>query len=374
MKGIYDGYTPYPHKGEACFAGANTGRGFIGSYHVIVPEGSFDDGLERVYIIKGGSGTGKSTLMKKAAAEAEKRNLPVKYCYCGSDPDSLDAVILDGRIAVLDGTAPHVLDMKYPGACSSLIDVSRFWSEEQLEEQKEAIIAYSQRKSALYQSAYQYLRAAEVLDNEITQTLFHAIDREKMRRWAERMAKSLCGREVRKAVSGKAEAKSVYTCGITMKGMVSLSTFAEKAEARWGVNDVYGSASLLFNELGSAFIRLGLSVEYGRIPVNDKICGLYVPDIRCAFTVNRGGEEENGKTLNMSRFIVKERFDPIKGRLKFTRKCINSMLDEAVSLLAEAGEQHHALEKIYIDRMDFKALNRYTNQVLGKIGEKLTTS
>lgn len=35
---------------------------------------------------------------------------------CASDPDSLDAIIdYDGRLAMADGTAPHVIEAKFPG-------------------------------------------------------------------------------------------------------------------------------------------------------------------------------------------------------------------------------------------------------------------
>lgn len=368
MRGIYDGYVTVRQSGESYFAGANTGRGFRGSYDVIAPEGE----IERLYIIKGGSGTGKSTLMKKAAAEAEKRGLPVRYYFCGSDPDSLDAVVLDGRIAVLDGTAPHVVDMKYPGACSSLIDVSRFWNAEELEENKEEIIALAKRKSERYRSAYRYLAAAETLEGEMTETLLHALDLAKLRAYVARTAKALGGKESKRELRGPAREDSFYTCGVTMKGLAAFEPLLDKAETVISVNDVFGSASLLLEELGKAFLNLGLAVEVAKIPVNDRRCGLYVPEVGCAFAVNRDGGENGGeKCVNMSRFLEKEPFEQCRGRLKFTQKCVNAMLDEAAELLMEAGESHFALEKLYIGSMDFKALNRYANAVIAEIVERL---
>ena len=60
---------------------------------------------ERRYIIKGGPGCGKSTLMRRIAHEAEQRGLEVEYYDCSSDPDSLDGIVLPSLgIAMFDGT------------------------------------------------------------------------------------------------------------------------------------------------------------------------------------------------------------------------------------------------------------------------------
>ena len=84
------------------FLGANTPAGFVSKF-----DGFYDclDGW-RVFILKGGPGTGKSTLMKKVA---EAVDCECEYIYCSSDPRSLDAVIFnDLKTAIADGTAPHV--------------------------------------------------------------------------------------------------------------------------------------------------------------------------------------------------------------------------------------------------------------------------
>ena len=86
------------------FLGANSPSGFYSLYHELLPTEQADG----IYIIKGGPGCGKSTLMRRVAALAEEAGEPVEYILCSGDPASLDAVVLpEKRVALVDGTAPH---------------------------------------------------------------------------------------------------------------------------------------------------------------------------------------------------------------------------------------------------------------------------
>ena len=69
------------------FLGCPTQDGFVTNIHsLIASEGYF------TYIIKGGPGTGKSSLMKLSASSLKELDKPELY-FCSSDPGSLDAVI-----------------------------------------------------------------------------------------------------------------------------------------------------------------------------------------------------------------------------------------------------------------------------------------
>ena len=86
------------------FLGANSPAGFYSLYdHLIPPETA-----RAVYILKGGPGCGKSTLMRRVAGRMEAAGLEVEYILCSGDPDSLDAILIpEKQVAIVDGTAPH---------------------------------------------------------------------------------------------------------------------------------------------------------------------------------------------------------------------------------------------------------------------------
>ena len=87
------------------FLGANSSDGFVSRF-----ESAYSpDGRWRCYIIKGGPGTGKSTFIRRIISAMAEQGEKIEIIPCSSDPSSLDAAIFpDKKIAVFDGTAPHV--------------------------------------------------------------------------------------------------------------------------------------------------------------------------------------------------------------------------------------------------------------------------
>ena len=87
------------------YLGAATSEGAID----FIPQLT-EDVYRRIYI-KGRSGTGKSTILKKMITEADKRGFDMEIYHCGFDPDSLDMVIFrELSLALFDATDPHSHD------------------------------------------------------------------------------------------------------------------------------------------------------------------------------------------------------------------------------------------------------------------------
>ena len=140
-------------KDLSIFLGANTGRGFRSLYDETID--SLDP--ERLYILKGGAGCGKSSLMKRVAAEGSARGLRVLRILCSGDPDSLDGVFLpDLGAALFDGTSPHVLEPDLVGQRGFYVDLSRF-----ITAPAGDLRGWSEAYRAHYRKAYRYLSAAD---------------------------------------------------------------------------------------------------------------------------------------------------------------------------------------------------------------------
>ncbi|MDD4262209.1 MAG: hypothetical protein PHS89_08440, partial [Syntrophaceticus schinkii] len=71
------------------FPGGNTCLGFYSFYNYIIGEDA-----QRIWVLKGGPGTGKSTFMKQIGKELLERGIDLEFHWCSSDRDSLDALAI----------------------------------------------------------------------------------------------------------------------------------------------------------------------------------------------------------------------------------------------------------------------------------------
>lgn len=156
------------------FPGANTSKGFISNFTSIVPPWEKDS---FTYILKGGPGVGKNTLMKKLAAYASASGYNVEEFRCASDPDSFDGIrIIEKNIVVLDGTKPHIIDPECPGISDIIVDLGFFKDTDILKSKKERLLRLLRENKAHYNFAYSYLNTAYELKKEAVKSIENIID------------------------------------------------------------------------------------------------------------------------------------------------------------------------------------------------------
>lgn len=349
MKSVYDCWKTVETDAHG-FAGANTPAGFCSSYDIIADERS----MERVYIIKGGAGTGKSTLMYKIASAAEKQGRRCEYYLCGSDPDSLDCVVIDGKIAVLDGTAPHVREMKYPGASSSMIDISRFWDSSVLIPHREELVQRSAAKTAAYASSYRWLAAADAVHREQIALSAKLFDEEKARGYIGRLLGKL-------GKIQQGESRMLWSHAVTMKGRWRIKF--RPGTRTFRVSDYYGTAAVFMNLLNRILTEEKIAHTTYSLPLTDTLSAVYLTDSGITFAVG----ESDGTVVNMKRFVKETVPEGLRGRIRLSGEITESCLNAASEALADAAEQHFAIESVYKPAMDFKALNKYNETVTREI-------
>ena len=162
------------------FPGANTGKGFVSRFDGIIPPW---EKPQYTYVLKGGPGVGKNTLMKTVASRAIQKGFTVEEFHCASDPNSLDAVrVTELGIVLLDGTAPHSIDPVFPGAEDEVIDLGHFKNRTEFLKYRGELQALFQENKAHYSAAYAFLGAAYTLKKEAISAAKTAVDLDKLRR------------------------------------------------------------------------------------------------------------------------------------------------------------------------------------------------
>ena len=140
------------------FPGNNTPLGFFSYYKHILGQRE----ANKIVCIKGGPGTGKSTFMNRIAEYFASMDEDIDYLHCSADENSLDGIVLkDRRIAVIDGTSPHITDPVTPGAVDKIVNLGEFWDEDAIAVNKSEIIDLNEETSRWYRIAYNYLSAAK---------------------------------------------------------------------------------------------------------------------------------------------------------------------------------------------------------------------
>ena len=199
-----------------------------------------------MYLIKSGPGCGKSAaLMKRLAVKAEQRGL--SSIHCASDPDSLNGVIfLDKRAAIVDATAPHVVD-RTPGAEEQVVSLYHTLDADALHAHADEVKRLFAQNTALRSRAARYIASAGSLLLDSRRAEACSANFEKVRRYVKR----LCARTLPRLPEGASASEELrLLSAITPKGPVFYRGTVQALADRYVVfHDDYGAVSRLLLEL-----------------------------------------------------------------------------------------------------------------------------
>ncbi len=357
------------------FAAANSGRGFANFYNQVFA----GESIERKYLIKGGPGTGKSSFMKKISTKASEKGYSVEFYNCSSDPSSLDAVVIEGRVALMDATSPHSVECELAGARDNIVDLGAFWNSDGLEENIEQIKRLSAQKSSNYATAYAFLGSAMALEDEARRLSNMFTNHEKLETAVKRLVKKMPGGE-------KYELKTGLCNSIGMRGQVRFDTYERSAAIVYYIDDFYKTGSLLLSMLASEGMKKGCKMRISYEPLDPTHPdALYFEACNTAFVLREKKSEpteENKekiyKYINMKRFVdfgcakmSKKQVKTIRNEYKTAIRFCEALVEEAATALKNAGEAHFELEKIYVKNMDFAAQSRFTDNFVEELIEYL---
>ena len=332
------------------FAGVMGAEGFVSRFR-----NWFDPrDLKRVFYLKGGPGTGKSTLLKGLAAHARRLGLDCLTFRCSSDPHSLDGVLVPKvGFGAVDATPPHSLECTLPGAVDELVDLGRCWDGALLRPLREEIAQLQARKAACYANARKYLATLRLVRLDGDGLVEEAFLTEKMAAAAQRTAVKWLPLQ-----KGEGRVRPCFSAALTPQGPVELIQRAlPPSTAVIQVADKRGTGFRFLQALVREGVRRGQDgvLFYDPLFPEERPAHLWFPRARVAF-VSAPWEGEVAATVNMERFIRREGLAPHRARLAFDRRAEGEFTRGAVQELAAAHALHGELERLYVPAMDFQAV------------------
>ncbi len=347
------------------FLGANTPEGFYSLFPELY---SPEDGW-RLYIIKGGPGTGKSTLMKRIAAAADRRGQFCERIYCSSDPESLDAVIIPSlKVSIADGTPPHVIEPKYPGVSEKFLDLGLFRDDRKLEASREEIIETTKENSFYHKKCVDFLLAARSCRNDTASVVIPSMKIASLHKFSEKLSEKL----LNSICDTPVKMKKRIISAVTPEGIRDFShTVGALSERTVVLYDNFGCAAaviLKFLSLRAAENGIEGYCCYDFMnPVSSPVA-LILPSLGLAFQRVKGKPEKNESlTVNCMRFYDSTVLSRHKNRLAFNSRSENEMISGAGECLIKAKATHDRLEKYYISAMDFEKMNDFSEKLIKEI-------
>lgn len=351
-------------KEKHVFAGNNTEVGFYSCFdHVFNPAE-----LNHLYILKGGPGVGKSSFMKKFAAEMVKKDFSVEYIHCSSDNESLDGIIIpELKIAFVDGTAPHTIDPAIPGAVDEIVNLGAFLNGSQLEKHRHQIMQINQTKSCLYKSAYRYFKAAGIISEEINSLYGKFINIKKFNEVCNEAINKLYHDDISLKKSSKI--KKMFLESYTANGYVKhTQTMCQDKRICAVIGENTNYTSEFLKKIADEAVKRGYDVElYLRPLTPDKLQHVFIPELNMMAIssesyVTNGFEEVFDIHGIMDTDNLRTRISEIENNLHLHEMLIKDALEK----LSETKKYHELLEVFYINSMDFNSVDECFNSILNR--------
>lgn len=347
------------------FLGGNTSEGFFSYYDYLLRQSE----ARKIYVIKGGPGTGKSTLMKKVGEWAAENGFETDYIYCSSDPDSLDGLVIpEMKIAMVDGTSPHIVDPKTPGAVDTIIHLGECWNEKKMIKNKADIINTNAKIGEHFRLSYEHLKAAGVL-YAAKQKIYEKIIKPEA---VQKNAAEIIHSEIKEfSPSGTAFRRKLFASSYGPVGYIS---HAETI----GCGKKYvlrGSASRQIAEkVADALSEYGYDTElfYNPLAPRDEIMHIYVPELDLGiFTEDlaSGVSCADAEIIDSRNFADRYLLDEYIGELDNLSRAIDRQTDEACKIIASAKALHDKLEGYYVPNMDFTASGKICDKIIAELEE-----
>ena len=354
---------------SGCFIRANTYLGPRGYFENIL-ESYY---IEKIYIVKNRCG---SYMLNYILDEIkESKYFPeCEYFISPDDLNRIDCLLIKELNTVIIAENPGIYNIlaKYPLIVENIIDFGDFFDENYLLERKEELISLRNKKNDCNILGYKFLNAANEICENIIRLSHKYIDFDKINLSVRRLSSKYINEKHLKENIKKPD-RYRFIDYISAAGQGETDIYESGAEKIFYItneNDLVWHYTKYIEKQFSHLCRTVCSDSLNP----ERIKAVYLEDFKILFIIKERKDnriyDEKYNFINMERFSSPDFKKENKQKLKFMKKCRNSLIEEAVKYFKEAEHINKSIENIYISSVNAvksAEKNKYTEAVIKKI-------
>ncbi len=349
------------------FPGGNTSEGFFSYYRYLLEKGH-----KRIFVIKGGPGVGKSTLMKKIGDRMIELGYEVEFHYCSSDNQSLDGIaIVEAGIVMVDGTAPHTIDPRYPGGLDEIVNMGEFWNLAAMEGNVGNIMASTNEVSRLFARAYRFFKAARSVAENIIAMNQNCMDFSAVNMITRKLERELLNPVYRPEADNTIGAeRHLFSCAYTPEGFVDFSDSILSGIKRvYCLNGDMGTGKTsIMKKIADRALEKGLDVEIYHTPlIPDKIGTVLIKELDTAITTSPLLQNKGHETIDLDQYRDNGVLTGFAADLQSDHALLDDLLARGIDHIRLAKKEHDVLEHYYVPNMNFAAAAEKYEEILSRI-------
>lgn len=342
------------------FASSHTSQGF----YTFIPE--LIKGLDKVIILKGAPGTGKSTFIRLVGETMLEQGLEVEFWVSALDAITPDGVYLPQlSIAVINGSLPESIDPHYAGIREQLINLGEYWDLEAIEAHRAEIINLVDQMEISQQQVYKHLKEAGRVKADIRQINAQNLSMEKLGFVTQQLAS-----EILESRSGE---KHYFAGALTIDGLVDyVHELSNACQKRYIFKGPAGSGkSMVIGELARQARERGYFLEYYHCGLEvDNLSMVIIRDLQIAL-IEAGNVEMPPKPwdtlVDLSNCMDNSEVGDVREGSSVNYRNYESLLMKAQQQLEKSNQSNQALKKIYAGAMDLSRLDQIRMNFLAEI-------
>ncbi|MBP1736615.1 MAG: ATPase [Oscillospiraceae bacterium] len=343
------------------FLGVNSPRGFYSLYDQLIDPAQ----ARAYYILKGGPGCGKSFLMDRVGLRAEEAGYFVEYIQCSGNPGTVDGIYIPAlESAIVDGTAPHVIEPAYPGVVEDYINLGEYYDKTGLGDVRAEIMSCMEGYRDCCRRVYRCLGAASEIAGDMRAILVTQTLEEK----ASKRAKGIIAREFRKHRADTGRVVQRFLSSVTYEGIVCRFDTVDTLCSRvYEISDSYGLSHLLLSPILSGATSAGYDVIACPSPMfPERLEHLIIPGLGLAFISSSAAMpygQEPYRHIRMDAMTDADVLHRNRARLRFSKKVSAALVEEAVDSLSQANVMNTTLEALYQPYVNFSSIDQLADRI-----------